>query len=363
MNIIDITHKPVTEGKLFFGDYGKYSRIDKVSIPKFRQIADIAEANTWFINEIDFAHDSKNWQYIPEVARRMFKLNIIYQTLMDSGVTNVYAILADLTSLPELQYLYKKIDYEEAIHAMSYSSGISQVFGAEAEQILDIVYDDKLIQSRMQSEQTSAEKLLQSEPYTETDYAKKALLEMLLYIYFLEGVKFPFSFFITWAINNAYNNSIQGFSKLLKLIAHDELTVHVITGREVLNLLRNDTKQGFKYLFESGWFDEIATKIAKETAELEFKWSSYLLENGEIPGYNAAIGEHFIKYWVDYRLSDIKCKTLYNEQHSDIIEWFNKYRNLNATRTALQEADNTNYQKGALKNDFDSYDWTAHKEQ
>ena len=114
--------------------------------------------------------------------------------------------------------------------------------------------DDKLIQSRMQSEQSSAEKLLAASPYTESDDAKKALLEMLLYIYFLEGVKFPFSFFITWTINNAYNNSIQGFSKLLKLIAHDELTVHVITGREVLNLLRSDSKQGFKHLFDSGWF-------------------------------------------------------------------------------------------------------------
>lgn len=81
MNIVDVSHKPTIEGKLFFGEYGKYSRIDKVSHPKFRQIADIAEANTWFINEIDFIHDIKGWQHIPDEAKRMFKLNIIYQTL------------------------------------------------------------------------------------------------------------------------------------------------------------------------------------------------------------------------------------------------------------------------------------------
>ena len=281
---------------------------------------------------------------------------------MDSGVTNVYAILADMTTIPELQYLYKKIDYEEAIHAMSYSSGITQVFGAEAEQILDIVYDDALIQARMLGEQTSALRLLQAQTNGDVEEIKKALLETLVYIYLLEGIKFPFSFFVTWAINAGYSNSIQGFSNLLKLIAHDELTVHVITGREVLNILRKDASQGFKHLFDSGWFDELVAKLVAETVELEKQWSKYLLQDGTIPGYNEEIGAHFIEYWADFRLSDIKCKTLYNSASSDIIEWFNKYRNLNSTRTALQEADNTNYQKGALKNDFDSFDWSHYKE-
>jgi ribonucleoside-diphosphate reductase beta chain len=121
-----------------------------------------------------------------------------------------------------------------------------------------------------------------------------------------------------------------------------------------MNTLMRDKEQGFLHL--KNYFEDTAIKMAKETAELEMEWADYLLKEGNISGYNKEIAYHFIRYWTDYRLKEIHLKPIYNEKSSDIIDWFNSYRNLNNKQINLQEADNTNYQKGTLKNDLNKLD-------
>jgi ribonucleoside-diphosphate reductase beta chain len=353
--IVCVEKKPEGHGNLFFGEYGNFIRIDKIQYPQFRKLYESSESNTWFINEIDYSADIVGWENIPPRAKRMFRKNIGYQTLMDSGVTNIFDEISKVASVSELQYLYKRISIEESIHSLTYSNGLNIVFGSEAENILDEVYTDKILQNRMSEEIDGSDRFLDLciKQGRSDDEAKKSLLMLLGASFLLEGIKFPFSFFVTWAINKAYGNSIQGFSRALKLIAWDEMTVHTVTGSTVLNMLRKDESQGFSHLFE--WFDEEMYKFVERTVKQEIKWSDYLLEEGSIPGYNEEIGNHFIKYWADRRLKEIKLQPIYNEKSSDIISWFNKYRDLNGTTTALQEADTTNYQKGKLVNDLDKF--------
>ena len=352
--IICVKKKPKEHNQLFFGEYGNYVRIDKIQFPKIKALYESSESNTWFPNEIDYSKDIVGWEKLPPRAKRMFKLNIGYQTLMDSGVTNIFSEIAKVASVSELQYLYKRISTEESIHSLTYSNGLSVVFGSEAEEILDMVYTDKVIQRRLDEEVDGADNFMKLciEQRRSDDEAKKALLMLLGATFLLEGIKFPFSFFVTWTLNKSYGNGIQGFSRALKLIAWDEMTVHTVTGSTILNMLRKDESQGFSHLFD--WFDEEMYKLTERTVNSEMKWSKYLLEEGSVPGYNEEIGEHFIKYWADRRLKEIKLQPLYNEKKSDVIDWFNKYRDLNGTTTALQEADATNYQKGKLVNDMDN---------
>jgi ribonucleoside-diphosphate reductase beta chain len=191
------------------------------------------------------------------------------------------------------------------------------------------------------------------------DKAKQLILEALLRTYFLEGVKFPFSFFTAWIINYVYDNAIQGISRMLKLIAYDELTTHVPTGYSIMNILRTEPEQEFQHLFESGWFDETAINIAKQVVNEEIEWSRYLLKDGELTNYTKEICEHFIKYQAQERLKRIKVKDIpWNEKKSDIIEWYDNYRDINRSNVALQEADNLSYQKAQLKNDLNMFDNT-----
>lgn len=358
--LLCLDNQPQEYGKLFFGDYGNFGRLDKLNFEVFKNLAEASESNVWFMNEIDYTKDRKDWDRLPEEVKSKFHKNILYQNAMDSLVPNIFAFMSEISTDTWLSYVYSRISTEEQIHALSYSSGLTQVFGAEATNMLDYIYTDKMLKRRTEKEIEDATRFIETvfKQGKDGDEAKKLILQVLARVFLLEGVKFPFSFFVTWTINKGYKNALQGFSQALRLIAHDELTFHVPVGKNVLNILRTKEEQEFKHLFDSGWFQAMFTEMAKETAELEIEWSNYLLEDGNIPGFNHEIGEHFIKYFTDLRLTELKCTPIYNEKKSDIIDWFNDYKDLNKIQVALQEADATNYQKGKLKNDFDSYDWS-----
>jgi ribonucleoside-diphosphate reductase beta chain len=238
---------------------------------------------------------------------------------------------------------------------MTYSSGLARVFGADATKMLDHVYDDNILKHRMDNEIRDSQKLIdKAADGIVSDDLKKALIVSLIRTYFLEGVRFPSSFFVTWTINKNNSNAIQGFSQALKLILWDELTVHTTTGLNVLKILYKDESQGFYHLKD--FIKETVYSIAEEVFDSEMQWVDYLLKDGEIPGVTKNIMKHFLKYQIDFRIRALGFEPIYNEEKSDIIDWFNDYRDLNKTQVALQEADNTNYQKGALKNDLGRLD-------
>ena len=357
--IICVSRKPKIGKKIFFGEYDHYIRVDYVSHEIAKRIKEHSEANTWFTKELNFKEDLVGIQKLDEKALRIFSYNIAYQNLMDSGVSNSFTnVLAPLVSQPIWQLLYMRIGYEESIHAESYSYALHQIFNDKAEEILDIVYRDKFIQQRLKNEVDTFEDVYKYVLLgkNKDDKAKMLILEALLRTYFLEGVKFPFSFFTAWTINYVYDNAIQGISRMLKLIAYDELTTHIPTGYSIMNILRTEEEQEFKHLFENGWFDEMAIKIAKEVVEEEIKWANYLLKDGELTNYTKEITEHFIKYQAQDKLRKIKVKNIpWNEKKSDIIEWYDNYRDINRSNVALQEADNLSYQKANIKNDLDKF--------
>lgn len=356
--ILDISFKPEKE-KIFFGEFGHYIRIDNVTHEIARKLKEASEGNTWFTKEIDYKSDKLRFQSLPEDAKRAFKLNIAYQTLMDSGVTSGLSfVMSRVVTSSIWSLLYSRIAIEEAIHAESYSYGLSEVFGHEAAETLDLVYNDSFVKKRMEKEcmlfDNVSSLCLSNDTSINLDEKKKALLSLLLGIYYLEGIKFPFSFLVTFIINNSYNDAITGFTKTIKLIAHDELSVHVSAGKNILNILSKDENEGFKHLFDNGFFKQTALNIAEEVVTQEIQWAKYLFDNYEVSGINSQISENFIKYWANIRLKDIGIpdNPYMKEEKTDIIDWFNNYRNINKQNAALQETSNTSYQKGVLKNDL-----------
>lgn len=362
--IIDLSKK--TKGSpIFLGDFDKVLRVDDISSRAAVRLKEDSEGNTWFAKEVKYDGDAVKFSGIPEHAKRMFQLNIGYQTVMDSGAANGYLdTVRPLVTDRIWRMLYTRIGMEETIHSESYSYGLNQIFNEKAEEFLDIIYTDPFILKRMNSEIDAfgeVEKLRHSDIDKNSDVMKKAILRMLLAAYLLEGIKFPFSFFVSFTINKAYNSCIQGITRLLRLIGHDEFTIHVPTNLHALKLLRTDPSQGFSHLFDDGWFDQEATKMATMIATQEIEWMYYLLRDGDIPGFNAKIGEHFIKYWTNFRLVGIKVEEIFSGiVINDIITWYNNYRDISKQNAALQEADNLGYVKGGLVNDLnDESEWSS----
>jgi len=354
--LVNIKSIPKEHGKLFFGDFDNFIRNDYLSFPKLEELAQASESNSWFKQEIDYTNDKVGCKRIPENGMTKFYKTIVYQNLMDSGVVNLFTELANISTNVELRYLYKRIALEENIHAMTYGHGLNIVFGQSSQDILDMAYTVPQIKRRLDFESYYADQFIELvvNQKRNDDEAKMAILQAIGAAYLLEGIKFPSSFYLTWNINRVYENPIQGFSRALKLIAWDEMTVHTVTGLNVLKILKKNASQGFQHLFPA--FDTWLRHYAEEIVQEDLLWNEFLLEDGDIPGFTAQIGEHVSKYWADKRLKDYGLPVLFNEEKSDIIDWMNKYRDLKKGVTALQEADSTNYQKGKLKNDLDRFD-------
>lgn len=351
--IVCVDKIPQEEGKLFFGDTGHVTRSDKVSHQVFQKLYEKGFGDFWTWKVVDFAHDAVGWENIDETGRRIFLLNNAYQTLMDSGVYNEYFMLVKFVSNPELATLYSTIGFQEVIHANSYSYGLAQMFGANTDEKFNLLYEDEVIKTRMKNETDFSEELQIAADTKDEEKMKLPLAKTIVGTVFLEKVKFPNSFYTTWAINDYFNYAIQGFSQILKLIAYDELTTHVPTNIQVLRILLNDKSQGFYHLK-----DEIISFIysyIKKGISEEDKWIDYLLQNGEFGLLTKESMKRFIRYQANDLLKQLKLDPIYSKEESDVGEismWFKNYYNINSQNNANQELSNISYKKGIVKNDI-----------
>ena len=348
--MVSLDRIPNNDSRLFFGDNGGLSNMTIGGSKRYQDISNADEANFWSLNTVSCSQDRA--EELPVIALSKFQKNIGYQHVVDSLVPDVYSYLSEIATDPWLKYLYSRIGTMEQVHAMSYSAGLVQAFGAKAKDFLDIIYTDPRIKDRVTAELDIANRFRSAvqSGWTESEENAKLLLELLVRTFFLEGVKFPFSFLTTWTINRAYDNKIQGFSLTLLEIAKDEMQTHTTTGAAVLNDLRSDKL--FGPIIKSDWYISMVDSISLETEQKDIEWAQYLLEDGEIQGFNLAICEHFIKYWIDRRRKQIKFEPFYNLEKNDIEKWFDSYRNINSKVNALQESESAAYQKGTLLNDL-----------
>ena len=365
--IIDTTQK-TEENKIFFGKKSKYIRIDKISHDIAKTLKENSEGNTWFTKEIDMTQDKTRFDSLPEDAKRAFKLNIAYQTLMDSGVTSgISEVLLRCVSTPIWDILYRRIMIEETIHSESYSYGLNNVFGYKAAEILDLVYEDKVVQTRMNVEKDLFKSLhdldsLDDIPYNDKNKMRelrKALLRLLLGVFCLEGIKFPFSFMVTFTINHNYDFAIPGFNRIIQLIAHDELNTHVPTTRHLFAIFRTEEEQGFTEFFGSdGFFWNELDALIKLTVDSEIEWAKYLFNGYTVKGITVDSAEYFIKWRANflYQMLGVT-ENPYKEYVSNAdTEFFETTRSINKQNTAAQEADLLSYQKGGLNKDWDKLD-------
>ncbi len=348
--IVNVDSIPKEPYKLFFGDTGNILRLDKIDYPVIHNIFKKMFSEVWAWTAIDFSSDIIGWENVDPIAQGIFLENNAYQTLMDSGVVNLYNYLAMLSTNTELSLGYQYIAQNESIHAGSYSYGLSQMFGSEAYDKINIIYEDPFIQKRMQDEVDFSDALFEHviQKGNNDHEAKSLIFKAIVAAYALEHIKFPFSFYATWNINRISDSSINGFSMLLKLIAQDELQGHTVLNANVLKILRRESRQGFQDVFDEQFIYDYIRRVA----EGEKEWSIRLLRNGEIPGFNKAININFIEYQADEALRKIGLEPIYNAKKTDTIEWFDLYRNIKNQNSSLQEVSNNAYNKGIIKNDI-----------
>lgn len=341
---------PKSEERIFFGNYSGFQRYDN---PSFRFAVEMEERQRnafWNPNEITMQNDSQKFPELPEEMQEIMKQIWLFQTLMDSGQNKgMESILANLCTNSEFEAMFKTWGYFELIHSLSYSHILRGIF-TDSTAIFDKIVDYPEIQRRIDKEIDLYSRVRDISELSEEDQ-KKLLLELLVSVYALEGVKFYVSFLITYSINNSFQNKIQGATRIIKLINFDE-DIHTAMGRGLLGILRSEKTEGFSELIASEWYSEMVEQVFRGVYQDEVTWAKYLLSLGDIPGLTETVLDQFIRFYVDSRLDQIGENKIFNQKITDVVRWFEHYKDLNKDNSAMQESDLAVYSIGIMKNDI-----------
>ncbi|MEG2974152.1 MAG: ribonucleotide-diphosphate reductase subunit beta, partial [Malacoplasma sp.] len=284
----------------------------------------------------------------------------LFQTFMDSVQNRgLDSCMSELVTSSEWEAVFKSQAYFELIHSLSYSHIIREMFSSNATEIFDRIYEIPQIKHRTDKEieaYSVIKNIIENKIDISLEEKKKHVLILLVNIFFLEGLKFYISFMVTYMINTAYNDAIPGITKIIKLINFDE-DMHVAVVGGLINILMKAEDEGFTHLFQSEWFKKEVYKIVDNTIEDELKWGDYLLSFGPIPSLTREVFKSFMMYYANDRLKRIGLEPLYKDvKKTDIVDWFNIYKDINKDNTAQQEANALNYNIGAMDMDYDNKD-------
>ncbi|MCK5835179.1 MAG: ribonucleotide-diphosphate reductase subunit beta [Lentisphaeria bacterium] len=341
----------VEKSKIFLGEYSGFQRYDS---PKYSFATNIEEHMRnafWNPNEVSMTKDSQSFFDLPEFIQEVMIRIWLFQTVMDSAQNSgLEEVLASITTNPEFEAMFKTQGYFELIHSLSYSHILRGIF-PDSTKIFDQIEDYDEIKHRVDKEIEGYYKVSQLDQIEDETEKKKAILELLIRIFALEGVKFYVSFLVTYVINNNYGNKIQGSTRIIKLINFDEdLHTRVISG--TLNILKRNPEEGFADLINSDWYQDKVKEIFVEVFEDEMEWADYLLSFGNIPTLTKKVVSDFMQYYIDFRVVALGCPKIYNRKKSDTVTWFDMYKDIDKDNTAQQEAEATNYSIGILKDDL-----------
>lgn len=337
--------------KIFFGEYSGFQRYDN---PKynFAVIQEEKQRNAfWNPNEISMTTDAQKFWDMPEFAQEVMIRIWLFQTLMDSGQNSgLEGVLAELITNPEFEAMVKTWGYFELIHSLSYSHLLRGIFN-DSSAIFDRVKDYPEIQHRIDNEINLYSKLKDIDKLETIEEKKKLVLELLVAVFALEGIKFNVSFLVTYVINNAYASKIPGATRIIKLINFDE-DLHCNMGAGLIQILKKEAGEGFKELMESDWYHDMVQKTFKKVYEDEMDWGRYLLSIGDIPTLTEGVLEGFLKSYTDKRLREIGEPAMFDAPKTDVVQWYDNYKDLNKDNAALQESDLAVYSIGIMKNDI-----------
>lgn len=354
--IIDTKQLVTNKSKelIFFGEYSGFQRYDNPTYTFAVQLEERQRNAFWNPSEITLTTDAQKYWELPEHIQEVLIRVWLFQTLMDSGQNKgLEEVLAGLTTNSEIEAMFKTWGYFELIHSLSYSHLIRGIF-ADSSAVFDRIDDFPEILKRIDGEIDlySRVKLLENSDAPIEDQ-KKLILELLVNVVALEGIKFYVAFLVTYIVNNAYNSKVPGAARIMKLINFDE-DLHTSMGSNLLSTLKREKSEGFSEIMASGWYPEMIQRVFKKTYEDEMEFARYLLSIGDIPTLTEPVLDAFVKYYIDLRLTQLQQPKIYNQEKSDVVSWFESYKNLNLDNSALQESDSAVYSVGILRDDLDS---------
>lgn len=346
--IVDLNNLGSKNDKIFFGEYSGFQRFDKPSFPQAVRLEESMRGAFWNPNEISMRTDAVKFHEMPKSVQDVMCGIWFYQTLMDSSQNRgLEETISEYVTNPEWECLFKTWGYFEMIHSISYSHIIRGIF-TDSVDVFERNFNNESIINRVKHEIETYSDDANNAPEDNEEGIRK-ILELILTIYALEGIKFYASFLLTYLIHDRFA-SIPGASRIIKLINFDEDT-HTKASVVLLGQLMSDDK--FKNQIQTDWFGAKAQEVFARVLQDEKSFADYLVEVGGMDLPVSRDGVHkFLDYYTDLRLNDIGVPNLTNQEITPLVEWFDNYKDLNKENVALQESDMAVYNIGVMEDDL-----------
>jgi ribonucleoside-diphosphate reductase beta chain len=350
-NILNTENTGDAYTPLFLGQSpGLYDSVNKCH-PEITRLYKTMKKLDWDENEFNFGSCLTDFKTCtPSVYNAMIS-TIAWQWEQDTvAARSVMAILSPFITSSELHAAYSAIQYNEVVHALTYSEIVRNSFDDPALVIEDIL-SRKQAYARLQivadvfeeTYQLSHRYALGLAPNDQSTYNQ--VFKFIVALYVMERVQFMPSFAVTFAVANG--GDFLPIGDAVQKICQDEFQVHVKLGQTVLDTeMRTDRGlTAFNQL--RPWIMEFTAAIVKA----EEQWGRVLFSNGQqITGLTEDLLNRWVQYCSDdvYRFFQIKPPS--GEFIKNPIPWIDDWIDLSKRQGSPQEARGNAYFVGGVVN-------------
>lgn len=367
---------------MFFGEDLGMARFESQKHRVFETLTEKQLSFFWRPEEIDLSNDRQEYEALPPHLKKIFDLNLQYQSLLDSvqGRAPTMAFLSTVSDV-SLENWITTWAFSETIHSRSYthiernlhidpSEQFDAIVTNEAimkrcasitgyyDAYIEACHDLKTIHMQLDAYQRIADNSELLDVTAEHEHLKTLYKEQMrkckvaLYLCLhsvnaLEAIRFYVSFSFTF--NFAEEMKIlEGNAKIMRLIARDE-TLHMKGTQSIIRLMQmgKDDPEMMEIAYQ---YEEEATKIFLECVQQEIEWAEYLFSHGEVDGVTLKTTIQYIHHLANQRMRAVGLTSPFKDT-KDPYTWMQKYLKTDELQVAPQEVEISSYLIGQINSD------------
>ena len=357
-----VFNKEVFDAKkefMFFGKPVSTARFDEQKHKVFEDLTEKTLGFFWRPQEISVKKDAKDFRELPEHEKRIFLLNLKYQTILDSvqGRSPNICFLP-IVSLPELENWIETWSFSESIHSRSYTHIIRSVLPNPTEVFDSILLDEEIVK-RAEAvtkyydnlHKFNCEREVGGSEYCEYAH-KKAYYLCLHSVAVLEAIRFYVSFACSFSF--AERDLMNGNADIIKLVCRDE-SIHWKGTQFILNSYRLGKDDPEMVKVHEDCKEEVMNIWLDANAQ-EKDWARYLFKDGSMRGLNEEILCQYIDYLTDQRMRSVGLDSPFSVSKNP-LPWMKNWTNTSNVQTTPQAKELTSYITGGLDSNINDTDF------
>ena len=345
---IDFTNEP-----LFFGSGKNSQRYDVIKYPIFDKLFEKMAGQDWVHDEIACTKDKVDFNILFKPMRhaytRVLNKLIFLDSIQGRGLLQT---IGPVITNPELEGCITEWQrFEISRHSRSYTHILRSVYDNPSE-IFDQSFEIPELLSLADSVSQPYEDAFQavhnyiSDPGT-LEQCKRKIIELLVEINILEGVRFYSGFACIWSMHYS-QGLMERTSKILQLICRDE-NLHLGITQHLLTILRNNEHEGFANILRE--YNEYIIDKFTEAYNQECNWIEYLFKYGSWLGMSQELAKDYIQYLINERLKALGLKPLFSITKNP-LPWVASYIAFDSNFVPLQESESLNYKMDILDSEL-----------